>query len=83
MYLDDFVDEFDSRHDNRRIKLYWVDNDIKLQGSVWELCCSLSICLNLFWFRGIACFAYDKTVINQFRVEKSAFEDQSEEKSVW
>jgi len=24
--LDDFVDEFDSRHDNRRIKLHWVDN---------------------------------------------------------
>jgi len=28
-YLDDFVDEFDSRHDNRRIKLHWVDNDVK------------------------------------------------------
>ena len=27
--LDDFVDEFDSRHDNRRIKLHWVDDDIK------------------------------------------------------
>ena len=54
-----------------------------MQGSVWELCCSLSICLNLFWFRGSACFAYDKTVINQLRVEKSAFEDQSEENSVW
>jgi len=26
-----------------------------------------------------ACFAYDKIVINQRRVEKSAFEDQSEE----
>ena len=24
--LYDFVDEFDSRHDNRRIKLHWVDN---------------------------------------------------------
>jgi len=22
IYLDDFADEFDSRHDNRRIKLY-------------------------------------------------------------
>jgi len=33
-------------------------------------------------FRVSACFAYDKTVINQRRVEKSAFEDQSEEKSV-
>ena len=27
--LDDFVDEFDSQHDNRRIKLHWVDNVIK------------------------------------------------------
>jgi len=45
---------------------------------VWELCCSLSICLNLFWFRACACFAYDKTVIHQPRVEKSAFEHQSE-----
>jgi len=35
------------------------------------------------WFRGSACFAYDKTVINQRSVEKSAFEDQSEENSVW
>ena len=25
--LDDFVDEFDSRHDNRRIKLHWGDAD--------------------------------------------------------
>jgi len=32
---------------------------------VWELYCSLSICLNLFCFRGSACFAYDKTVINR------------------
>ena len=54
-----------------------------MPGSVWELCCSLSICLNLFWFRASACFASDKTVINQHRVEKSAFEDQPEENSVW
>ena len=27
--LDDFIDEFDSRHDNRRIKLHWGDDDIK------------------------------------------------------
>ena len=54
-----------------------------MQGSVWELCCSLFICLNLFWFRGSACFAYDETVINQRRVEKSAFEDQSEKNSAW
>ena len=47
-----------------------------------ELFSSLSICLNLFWFGGGACFAYDETVINQRGVEKSAFEDQSEENSV-
>jgi len=35
--------------------------------------------MNLFRFRVSACFAYDKTVINQRRVEKSAFEDNSEE----
>jgi len=28
------------------------------------------------------CFAYDKTVTNQRRVEKSAFKDQQEEESV-
>ena len=28
------------------------------------------------------CFAYDKTVINQRRIEKLAFEDQLEENSV-
>jgi len=54
-----------------------------VQGSVWELCCSLSLCLNLFWFRGSACFAYHKTVKNQRRIEKSAFENQSKENSVW
>jgi len=37
---------------------------------------------DLFRFRISACFAYDKTVTNQRRVEKSAFEDQSEENSV-
>ena len=54
-----------------------------MQGSVWELCCSLSICLNIFWFRGSGCFAYGRTVINQSKIEKLAFEDQSEENSVW
>jgi len=34
------------------------------------------------WFRGSACFAHEKAVINQRRVEKSAFEDQSEENPV-
>jgi len=52
-----------------------------VQGSVWELHCSLSICLNLFRFS--ACFAYGKPVINQRRAEKSAFEDQTEENTVW
>jgi len=35
--------------------------------------------MNLFRFRVNACFAEDKTVLNQRRVENSAFEDQSEE----
>jgi len=39
----------------------------------------ITYCLNLVRFRVSACFADDKTVINQRRVEKSAFEDQSEE----
>jgi len=72
--------------DTRRIKLHWggdIKSERRLQGAVWELYCSLSMCLNLFWFRISACFAYDKTVINQRRAEKSAFEDQSEENSVW
>jgi len=34
------------------------------------------------WFRGSAYFMYEKIVINQLRVEKSDFEDQSEENSV-
>jgi len=72
--------------DIRRIKLHRGD-DIKfyrrLQGYVWELYCPLSMYLNLFRFRVSACFAYDKTVISQRRVEKSDFEDKSEENSVW
>jgi len=35
-----------------------------------------------FLFGGSAYFAYDKTVINQRKVEKTAFENQSEENSV-
>ena len=50
-----------------------------MQGSVWELYSSLSICLNLFKFRVGACFAFGKTLINQCTVEKTTFEDQSEE----
>jgi len=34
-------------------------------------------------FRVSACFPYGKTVINQRRIEKSAFDDQTEENSVW
>ena len=52
-----------------------------MQGFVWESYCSLPICLNLF--RVSACFACGKTVINQRKVEKPAFEDQWEENSVW
>jgi len=37
---------------------------------------------DLFRFRISACFSYDKSVIYQRRVKKSAFEDQSEENSV-
>ena len=48
---------------------------------MWESYCSLSVCLNLF--RASACFACSKRVINQRRVEKSAFENHSEENSVW
>ena len=65
------------------VEVMMIYNLKPVQESVWELYCSLSTCLNLFWFRGSACFAYDRTIINQHRVEKSAFEDQSEENSVW
>jgi len=41
------------------------------------------MCLQLFRFGISACFADGKTVMNQRRVEKTAFEDQSEENSVW
>jgi len=32
--LDDFVDEIDTRHDKRRIKLRWGDDDIKFEACV-------------------------------------------------
>ena len=35
------------------------------------------------WLIGTACFAYDKTVKNQRKVKKSAFENQLEKNSVW
>ena len=37
--LDDFVNEFDSRHDNRRIKLHSVDNVADTFWSVHVKCC--------------------------------------------
>ena len=80
--IDDFVDGFDSRHDNRRIKLH----DTKIKRRLCRDLCENSIAHCLFvessWFRSSACFAYDKTVINQHRFEQSAFEDQSEKNSV-
>jgi len=71
MYLDGFVDEFDSRHD--RIKLHWVDVDMKF----WRtdgagICVRIALLFvylsNCFiWFIwGGWCFAYDKIVINQW-----------------
>jgi len=53
-YLDDFVDEFDSRHDNRRIKLRWGDDDIKF----YRLCRDLrknyiAHCLFIWIFLGL------------------------------
>ena len=86
--LDEIVADFDNHHDKQRIKLHWGCDDTKIlmqavQESVWELYCSLSICLNHFCFGSSACFAYEKTVINEHRVEKSAFEDQPQENYVW
>ena len=83
--LDDFVDEFDSRHDNRRISYIEV---MMIQNSNVD-CAGICMRIILFIvylsesFQSCACFACGKTVINQRRVEKSAFEDQLEENSVW
>ena len=46
--LDDFVNEFDSRHDNRRIKLHCVDNDIKFKRSLCRDQCDNYIAHCLF-----------------------------------
>jgi len=48
--LDDFVDEFDSRHDKRRIKLRWGDDDIKFERSLCRNRCEnyIAHCL-LIW----------------------------------
>jgi len=42
-----------------------------MQRYVWELYCSLFICLNLLRVTDSECFAYEKTVLNQCWVEKS------------
>jgi len=36
--LDDFVDELDSRYDNRRIKLHWGDDDINSNVDCARIC---------------------------------------------
>ena len=41
--LDDFVDEFDSRHDKWRIKLHWGDDDINSNVG------SARICVRIVW----------------------------------
>ena len=48
MDLDDFVDEFDSRHDNRRMKLHGVDNDIKFERSLCRDLCENYVAHYLF-----------------------------------
>jgi len=69
--LDDFVHEFNSRHDNRTIKFHWVDADVKF----WRTVDCAGTCVRImliivylsesfFWFSwGGACFPFDKTVI--------------------
>ena len=53
--LDDFVDEFDSRHDIRRIKLHWVHNDIKFYRSLCRDLCDnyVAHCLFVWIFFGL------------------------------
>jgi len=62
------------------IEVMILISDANCAGICVRIVLFLSICLILV--RVSACFAYEKTVINQRRVEKSAFEDQSEENSV-
>jgi len=79
--LDDFVDEFDSRHVKRRNNLRWGDDDIKFEHSLCRNLCETenysANCLNLF------CFAYDKTVINQRRGWNVRVWGSVRENSVW
>jgi len=72
--LYDFVDEFDIRHDNRKIKSHWVDVDMKLWRPLRRDLCEDHIAHCIFvWILffcfswGSACFAYGKTVINHRR----------------
>jgi len=46
--LDDFVDEFDSPHDKRRIKLRWGDDGIKFERSLCRDLCGNYIAHYLF-----------------------------------
>jgi len=41
--LDNFVHEFDSRHDNRTIKFHWVDADVKF----WHTVDSAGTCVRI------------------------------------
>ena len=38
-----FIDKFDSRHDNRRIRLHWVDVDMKFWGRLCRNLCGNNI----------------------------------------
>jgi len=53
-FLHDFVDEFDSQHDNRRIKLRWGD-DIKFKRSLYRDLCEnyAALCLFVWIFFGL------------------------------
>ena len=53
--LDDFIDEFDSRHGSRRIKLRWGDDDIKFERSLCRDLCEnyVAHCLFVWTFLGL------------------------------
>jgi len=79
--LVDFVDGFDSRHDNRRIKLRWGDDSIKFEPSLcWDLCENhIAHCL----FVWIFLFRLWQDSYKSTQGWKVSFEVQSEENSVW
>ena len=54
-YLDDFVDESNSRHDNQRIKLRWGVDDIKFERSLCRDLCEnyIAHCLFVWIFFGL------------------------------